>query len=91
MGIRMTLNWVGVLGLTWAALPDLPTYRTCVTLIGFARCTAMVAVWNLGTPYRILLTLRCLVYVCHWTPNGAFIWSMGGDSHSTEIEEILNV
>jgi hypothetical protein len=31
-----------MLGLAWATLPDLPTYRTGVIIVGIARCIAMV-------------------------------------------------
>ncbi|KAH8084865.1 sodium bile acid symporter family-domain-containing protein [Cristinia sonorae] len=48
--ISLFLNWILapfiMLGLAWATLPDLPTYRTGVILVGLARCIAMVMIWN---------------------------------------------
>ncbi|TCD69012.1 hypothetical protein EIP91_009234, partial [Steccherinum ochraceum] len=48
--ISLFLNWLLapfiMLALAWATLPDLPTYRTGVILVGLARCIAMVMVWN---------------------------------------------
>ncbi|TFK25533.1 arsenical-resistance protein ACR3 [Coprinopsis marcescibilis] len=50
IGISVVLNWtIGpflMLGLAWATLPDLPTYRTGVIMVGIARCIAMVMIWN---------------------------------------------
>ncbi|RUS29499.1 sodium bile acid symporter family-domain-containing protein [Jimgerdemannia flammicorona] len=50
LAFSLFVNWiVGPLimtALAWAALPDLPTYRTGVVLVGLARCIAMVLIWN---------------------------------------------
>jgi ACR3 family arsenite transporter len=35
-----------MLAIAWATLPDLPTYRTGVIMVGLARCIAMVMIWN---------------------------------------------
>jgi ACR3 family arsenite transporter len=77
IGLSIFLNWIvgplTMLGLAWATLPDLPTYRTGVILVGLARCIAMVMVWNQvargdGNYCAILVVINSVLQIILYSP-----------------------
>jgi arsenite transporter len=92
IGLSMMLNWIVgplvMLGLAWATLPDLPTYRTGVIMVGLARCIAMVLVWNQlakgdGNYCAILVVFNSILQIVLYSPYALlFINVIGGESQS---------
>ncbi|TFK32066.1 arsenical-resistance protein ACR3 [Crucibulum laeve] len=92
IGISLILNWIigpfMMLGLAWATLPDLPTYRTGVIMVGLARCIAMVMIWNhlaRGDPdyCAILVVINAILQIILFSPYAVlFINIIGGESEA---------
>ncbi|KAF8895598.1 sodium bile acid symporter family-domain-containing protein [Infundibulicybe gibba] len=92
IGISMTLNWIVgplvMLGLAWATLPDLPTYRTGVIMVGLARCIAMVMIWNQlargDAEYcAILVVINSALQIVLYSPYALlFVNVIGGNAQS---------
>lgn len=66
-----------MLALAWATLPDLPTYRTGIIMVGLARCIAMVMIWNQlahgDTDYcAILVIINSILQIILYSPMSLF-------------------
>ncbi|KAJ7096657.1 sodium bile acid symporter family-domain-containing protein [Mycena belliarum] len=77
IGISMLFNWVigplVMVGLAWATLPDLPTYRTGLIMVGMARCIAMVLIWchiaqGDGNYCAILVVINSVLQMVLYSP-----------------------
>lgn len=88
LSISFVLNWIIgpliMLALAWATLPDLPTYRTGVIMVGMARCIAMVMIWNGlaggDTEYcAILVVINSVLQMALYSPYAVlFVDIIGG-------------
>jgi ACR3 family arsenite transporter len=95
IGLSMFLNWIVgplvMLGLAWATLPDLPTYRTGVIMVGLARCIAMVMIWNQlakgdGNYCAILVVFNSVLQIILYSPYALlFINVIGGGGSQSEV------
>ncbi|KAJ7487824.1 sodium bile acid symporter family-domain-containing protein [Mycena latifolia] len=77
IGISLFFNWIVgplvMVGLAWATLPDLPTYRTGVIMVGMARCIAMVLIWchlakGDGNYCAILVVINSVLQMILYSP-----------------------
>ncbi|KAI0784190.1 sodium bile acid symporter family-domain-containing protein [Abortiporus biennis] len=87
------LNWLiapfVMLALAWATLPDLPTYRAGLILVGLARCIAMVLIWNeLAGGDReycaILVVMNSLLQIVIYSPMAVFFINIIGHAQGDE-------
>jgi len=95
LSISVVLNWIigpfVMLALAWATLPDLPTYRTGVIMVGIARCIAMVMVWNGlaggDTEYcAILVVVNSVLQMVLYSPYAVlFVDIIGGAQQGQEV------
>ncbi|KAF8345285.1 sodium bile acid symporter family-domain-containing protein [Amanita rubescens] len=94
IGISMILNWffgpLVMLGLAWACLPDLPTYRTGVILVGLARCIAMVLIWNQlakgeSNYCAILVFINSILQIILYSPYALLFINVIGHQHGIHV------
>ncbi|CAL1697140.1 unnamed protein product [Somion occarium] len=93
--ISLFLNWIVgpfiMLGLAWATLPDLPTYRTGVIMVGLARCIAMVMIWNQlaggdANYCAILVVINSVLQIILYSPFSLlFVNIIGGEGPGSDI------
>ena len=90
--LSVFLNWIIgpfiMLGLSWATLPDLPTYRTGVIMVGLARCTAMVMIWNQlahgdGNYCAILVMINSVLQIVLYSPFAVLFINIIGNQESS--------
>ena len=93
--LSLFLNWIIgpliMLALAWATLPDLPTYRAGVIMVGLARCIAMVMIWNQlargDSQYcAILVVINSVLQIILYSPYSLlFVNIIGGGNNASEI------
>lgn len=93
--ISIVLNWIVapfiMLGIAYATLPDQPTYRTGVLMVGLARCIAMVMIWNQlargDTNYcAILVIINSILQIALYSPMSLFFVNVISKEHTLRLE-----
>lgn len=79
-----------MLGLAWATLPDLPTYRAGVILVGLARCIAMVMIWNQlargdGDYCAILVVVNSVLQILLYSPYALLLINIIGGQSTVHV------
>ncbi|KAJ7151239.1 sodium bile acid symporter family-domain-containing protein [Mycena filopes] len=96
LAISLLFNWIigplVMVGLAWATLPDLPTYRTGVIMVGMARCIAMVLIWcdlakGDANYCAILVVVNSVLQIALYSPYTLlFVNVVGGSADQTHLE-----
>jgi len=95
LSISLVLNWIigpfVMLALAWATLPDLPSYRTGVILVGIARCIAIVMIWNgLASGDHnycaILVAFNSILQIALYAPYALFLINVIGGSNDLQLD-----
>ncbi|KAM6499650.1 arsenical-resistance protein ACR3 [Amanita muscaria] len=95
IAISLGLNWIVgpliMLAMAWATLPDLPTYRTGVILVGLARCIAMVMMWNQiakgdNNYCAILVVVNSILQIILYSPYALLFINIIGHQDSIHVE-----
>lgn len=92
IGFSILINWIAapllMLGLSWAFLPDEPSLRSGLIIVGIARCIAMVLIWTSlaggDNDYcAILVSLNSILQMILFAPLATlFIHVIGNDASS---------
>lgn len=94
IAFSIVLNWIIapflMLALSYAFLPDRPSLRTGLILVGLARCIAMVLIWTglAGGDNEycaILVAINSLLQIVLYAPLAVLFISVIGDSEGVEV------
>ncbi|KAL7409993.1 arsenical-resistance protein ACR3 [Mrakia frigida] len=95
IAISLVLNWIVgpfvMLAIAWATLPDLPTYRTGVIMVGLARCIAMVMIWNHlaggdGDYCAVLVIINSVLQIILYSPMSLLFVNVIGGEDSLRLD-----
>lgn len=95
IAVSIVLNWIVgpflMLGLAWATLPDLPTYRTGIIIVGIARCIAMVNIWTSLAKgdcdvCAILVIVNSALQMVLFSPYSLLLINVISDGHSLALD-----